>query len=90
MRDTARVYLERSMNINMMQQKASVETCNRPRDALAVHAPRRIVDRVEHPLGPNHTSIVSMTVHGRNIIAADDCTRNNQLTSFVPQGMSEN
>ena len=116
-RDAARAYLERGMNINMMQQQASVETYNqmlrsgameaggsivrnvanegalaqaldlvgnRPRDALAVHALRRIVDRVEHPLGPNHTSIGSMTVHGRNNIASDDRTRNNQLTYFVP------
>ena len=64
-------------------------TGNRLCDALAVHALRRIVDWLEHPLGPNHTSIVSMTVHGSSI-AADDRTCNNQLIPFVPQEILEN
>ena len=62
---------------------------NQPRGMLTVQALRRTVDNAQYPLGPSHTSIGNMNVHSHSS-AADDCVRNNQLTSSVPPGMSEN
>jgi len=49
---------------------------------------RKMVDKAQHPAGPSHTSVGDMNVFGRDS-AADKRRRNNGLTGYVPEGMTE-